>query len=132
MSNGAAIVKARYASYENSSQTNEVIAATNSPQCSQQSQPATPGQHLFQPRNVASPTQPSSVTFRGVISNQVLTADFDYGVESSQRGEASIGKAVLLPASRPLSYNEKEDSEPDIIALKMSADKDKGQVMEAN
>ena len=54
-----------------------------------------------------------------------MTADFDYGVESSQRGEASIGKAVLLPVSRPLSHNEKEDSDPDIIALKLSADKDK-------
>ena len=47
------------------------------------------------------------------------TADFDY--ESTQH-EASIGKPVLVPVSRQLSPNEKEDSysSPDVLALKSS------------
>ena len=63
------------------------------------------------------------MTFRGVISNQVPTADFDCGdgLESSQL-EASIGKPVLVPYSRQLSPKEQEDSDscPDVVALRIA------------
>ena len=42
-------------------------------------------------------------------------------MESSQL-EASIGKPVLVPHSRPLSPNEKEDSDssPDVVELRIA------------